>query len=900
MNNVQQLIKKSVQEGRFKDIFPKTYTEAIIDRETGEFLNVTLEKVNFLFLPFVNSDAVTRLLVPDKMRRRGLWISYIEYDGTLKSEYYNSDSLVDVDWQDSSNWLGGGFGDLQGVVDTIRNWVNSFIQDLITEATKLNPEDLNKNSDNQIQLADRDSTNGMGYVILRKNKPISEQMTQRNTIYEIRYNFDLGGNTINIPSNCILDFQGGSLQNGTLIGNHTCISASTSVIFHAITVGGTFACANVYLSWFELSEEDCLQQLLNCVRLSNGKIFTTVHLDAEISLKITDSIPHIPVYSHTKITGGIIHQITDNLPSTYAIFETSKENDGVLFDNITIYGDGLTNNNDSDVDIQFGHGIRINGGKNITINNCYITECFGDGINIQVGSAGVDDEFPENIKINNCTCNYNRRLGIAVEGGKSIIISNTVCKDNGKINTSVFPGSGIDIEPWHKDNYVENLVISGCDLRGNRAWSLADYAGTEGCSDIIISDSTLNSIMVRNQNSHNTVFNGCNILNGATVIDSIIKFNNCYIANYLALLEDNTTLHSMKCEINNSELYFDNEDYSWFNYAPITFRKHNLSPLQDTNNKLTIKNSVIKTGANIDTSKCHRLFAKSIGEGGDAVIELYDTEIINTKNIAITDYVDYFEDCKLNSSQFGISLAESTKAAIFKRCTFITPTDIIITLGGYAKNYTHKVDPYDIQFLQCSFNPDKIYSDSKSIDTYFDLSYIGGDSNFSVLIKDPIFPIGTLYNAYSLIMNEYYKINWLIQDRDFSKINIDNTLKSKVRYSLNNYLNDYIYRINEDIDLNSDTINIGSGCILDFSAGGKISNGTINLNNTLVLPLGLKIEDYISASITGNYREGQIVYDSALKKQKLWNGSAWVNLDGTALADTNAIEEIPASQDTTY
>ena len=713
---------------------------------------------------------------------------------------------------------------------------------------------------------------------------IQNRFNSAGKIYKITQDIDLGHGVLTIPSGSTLDFQGGRLQNGILIGNHTCISASTSVIFHAITVDGTFACANVYLSWFELSEEDCLQQLLNCVKLSNGEIFTTVHLNAEISLKITDSIPHIPVYSHTKITGGIIHQITDNLPSTYAIFETSKENDGVLFDNITIYGDGLTNNNNSDVDIQFGHGIRINGGKNITINNCYITECFGDGINIQVGSAGVDDQFPENIKINNCTCNYNRRLGIAVEGGRNIIISNSICKDNGKINNLVFPGSGIDIEPWHKDNYVENLVISGCDLRGNRAWSLADYAGTEGCSDIIISGSILNSIMVRNQNSHNTVFNGCNILDGATVIDSIIKFNNCYIANYLALLEENTAPHSVKCEINNSELYFDNEDYSWFNYAPITFRKHNLSPLQDTNNKLTIKNSVIKTGANIDTSKCFMLFAKSIGEGGDAVIELYDTEIINTKNISITDFVDYFEDCKLNSSQFGIRLAESTKAAIFKRCTFITPTDIIITLGGYAGNYTHKVDPYDIQFLQCSFNPDKIYSDSKSIDTYFDLGYIGGgDSDFSVLIKDPIFPIGTFYNAYGLYMNEYYKINWLIQDRDFSKINIDNTLKSKVRYSLNNYLNDYIYRINEDIDLNSDTINIGSRCILDFSAGGKISNGTINLNNTLVLPLGLKIEDYISASITGNYREGQIVYDSALKKQKLWNGTAWVNMDGTAL-----------------
>ena len=254
MNNIQQLIKKNVQEGRFKDIFPKTYTEAIIDRETGEFLNVTLEKVNFLFLPFVNSDAATRLLVPDKMRRRGLWISYIKYDGTLKSEYYNSDSLVDVDWQDSSNWLGGGFGDLQGVVDTIRNWVNSFIQDLITEATRLNPEDLNKNSSNQIQLADRGSTDGMGYVILRKNKTFAEQVTKENTIYEIRYDFDLNGATITIPEGCTLDFQGGSISDGTIIFNTTNIkAASDSCIFNNINFEGAMSISEFFIDWIGAS-----------------------------------------------------------------------------------------------------------------------------------------------------------------------------------------------------------------------------------------------------------------------------------------------------------------------------------------------------------------------------------------------------------------------------------------------------------------------------------------------------------------------------------------------------------------------------------------------------------------------------------------------------------------------
>lgn len=764
-----------------------------------------------------------------------------------------------------------------------------------------NPDDedlhlIEREGKQVLQLADKeynsDSFSGLGRVYLRKNlssgKNVLTQamMSKAHTRYIIQYDYDLNGETITVPEGCTLDFQGGSLANGTITGVSTAILSNAGNIFHNIIIDGTFACANIYLSWFELNESDCLFQLLNCIKLSNGNVFSIVYLDKEISIKLTTSIPYIPVYSHTKIEGGIIHIITDNLSITYSVFQTRKGNENIVFDNINIYGDALTNSNDSDVNVQFGHGIHINGGKHITVTNCYITECFGDGINLQTGSAGVEEWVPENIKINNCSCNYNRRLGIAVEGGRNIIISNTTCRDNGKINRLVYPGSGIDIEPWREDNYVENLVISGCDLRDNREWSLADYSWSEGCTDIIISGSVLNTIVVKNRNNHITTFNGCDILGGITVYDSVVNLNNCHIENRIYLIESVDNPRAINCNINNCELYFNRKDYSWENYAPISFRKWNFDPLQNTNNKLVIKNSVIKLGDNIDVTKCFRLFSKSIGEGGDAIIELYNTEIINDKNINLTSYVDYLENCKLKSSwDFVIVLLEN-KPAIFKKCSFINSNpekDTIIILGGVS-NYSHKIDPYDVQFLQCSFSPDKIYSEPKSINTYFNLDYVSkGDTDFSVLVRDPIFPIGTEYSAYNLMMNNYYKINWLMQDRDFSRINIDNTLKSKVRYSLSDSLKNYVYRINKDIDLNGGTINIGSGCILDFSAGGKISNGTINLNNTLMLPLGLKVEDYITATITGTYAEGQTIYDSDLKKMKLWNGESWVNLDGTAL-----------------
>lgn len=91
-----------------------------------------------------------------------------------------------------------------------------------------------------------------------------------------------------------------------------------------------------------------------------------------------------------------------------------------------------------------------------------------------------------------------------------------------------------------------------------------------------------------------------------------------------------------------------------------------------------------------------------------------------------------------------------------------------------------------------------------------------------------------------------------------------------------------IYKITQDIDLGHGVLTIPYGCTLDFQ-GGRIINGTVQLKNTKVFPNGCNISDYITATVEGRYKEGQTLYDSSLKKMKLWNGSAWVNLDGTAL-----------------
>lgn len=103
--------------------------------------------------------------------------------------------------------------------------------------------------DNKLKFKNRKNLNGMGYVILRKNKLFSEQLTQTNTIYEIRYDFDLDGDSITIPSDSTLKFEGGSIKNGNVLFDNTTLSGEPYILTNII-LGSTIRNSIIYLDWF--------------------------------------------------------------------------------------------------------------------------------------------------------------------------------------------------------------------------------------------------------------------------------------------------------------------------------------------------------------------------------------------------------------------------------------------------------------------------------------------------------------------------------------------------------------------------------------------------------------------------------------------------------------------------
>ena len=104
MKDIQQLIKKNSQEGRYEDIFPKTFIDAVIDRESGTTLTDILSNFNMYFLSYNGSKALTRCKIPTILRKEGLWITYVLYDHTVVTEWYNSNQIDDNSWGMDSNW----------------------------------------------------------------------------------------------------------------------------------------------------------------------------------------------------------------------------------------------------------------------------------------------------------------------------------------------------------------------------------------------------------------------------------------------------------------------------------------------------------------------------------------------------------------------------------------------------------------------------------------------------------------------------------------------------------------------------------------------------------------------------------------------------------------------------
>lgn len=86
---------------------------------------------------------------------------------------------------------------------------------------------------------------------LKNNLPFKSQIEDKeNTRFIVKWDFDLNDESITIGENCILEFDGGSIDNGELIGQNTIIDSGPTQIFgDNIELTGTFDIEKFYTEW---------------------------------------------------------------------------------------------------------------------------------------------------------------------------------------------------------------------------------------------------------------------------------------------------------------------------------------------------------------------------------------------------------------------------------------------------------------------------------------------------------------------------------------------------------------------------------------------------------------------------------------------------------------------------
>lgn len=332
-----------------------------------------------------------------------------------------------------------------------------------------------------------------------RNLLTAVMLSKANTIYEIRYDFDLDGKTIEMQEGCTLNFSGGSFSNGTLLGRDTRVA---DIKCNNVKYDGTFLCDTLHIN------SNSVGNNINLVNILSHFTTLSIELETDIDNVITDN----SIIQNIKLNGNG-HTIrvpklnfADNVNIYHAIFDTilyqAKENSDSCF----IDSNGKDSSLFSITDCKF---INLNGGAifvvshtnpkinncsftgtllddsekknipavvrlykcsgNITINGNHIENCYGIGLNI-ISNTNISGAV--------ITYNYINKVtggGIISSGN---ILKNVECHDNIVMNANHLSNTRGDAESssinFHgfynlllHDNYLESPKAFGMDINGD-------------------------------------------------------------------------------------------------------------------------------------------------------------------------------------------------------------------------------------------------------------------------------------------------------------------------------------------------------------------------------------------------------------------------------------------------
>lgn len=376
---------------------------------------------------------------------------------------------------------------------------------------------------------------------------------------------DLNGETVILPENVNLDYDGGAILNGKLVFSGGKIDGK--LLNHLLELEGNVALKDdVFFfnpnMWniiegettFQnaVANKDKFNHVLTIVSELGGKTFEIDKLNAFFSGEYYGTEParsynenslRIPSDFHLKMSDNtFLNVYPTNNPAPRLIGMYLGDNIEISGGNLV--GDRYAHDYSPVKDVlgvirdshEFGTLIYIAGSTNINIHDVHMTDSSGDGFAVAGSAIRNPDgtvrnghKQAENIVLSNCIVNASRRNNISLIDGEFITIENCVVSKAGggtssfssggaKIFSSagVAPQFGIDLEAYRErgpnNEFIEYERIQNVVIRENQF--IGNHEG-----DIVLY--TTNSVLVENNTMDNRIganaaFN-CKIINNKIV-----------------------------------------------------------------------------------------------------------------------------------------------------------------------------------------------------------------------------------------------------------------------------------------------------------------------------------------------------------------------------------------------
>ncbi|MFH4965329.1 right-handed parallel beta-helix repeat-containing protein [Gaetbulibacter sp. M235] len=349
---------------------------------------------------------------------------------------------------------------------------------------------------------------------------------------------DLGGQTVNLPSNVTIVYEGGDIINGTLhFSDNTIISGE--LLNSSVTLMGstpqlkdtTFQfdpqrwgiVEGVVSDEVALKNKEILNNIIQNTKKLGISVFVIDKMDAYFKVDLNNNSREknaanaiqIPSDFELKMNDDTFLRVQPNGSAFYTLMSIFLTDNSIVSGGHLV-GDRFEHNYAPVIDEageirdthEYGHLLWIIGSHNVVVDNLNLSKATGDAILFHAktlrnpdGALGSGNREVNYAIVENCTISECRRNGISFLDGRNVTIDNCRIIDTGKgeqaydgsgnkiaSSAGTAPRYGIDLEAIRTRNadgslnetaIIENITIKNSTLTGNESGDIVLFTAND-------------------------------------------------------------------------------------------------------------------------------------------------------------------------------------------------------------------------------------------------------------------------------------------------------------------------------------------------------------------------------------------------------------------------------------